>query len=63
MSNVSSVAATIQLIIKIVWYTKSSNKKLTHPSDPNNIFLWLLSHLPLHPPLKLPTPPTNLRYP
>jgi hypothetical protein len=46
MSNMSSVVATIQLSIK----TKSSNKKLTHPSDPNNIFLRLLSCEPFTPP-------------
>jgi hypothetical protein len=52
MTNVSSVAATIQPIIRVARYTKSSNKKHTHPSDPNSIFLRLLSHEPFTPPLE-----------
>jgi hypothetical protein len=53
MSNVSSVVATTQPIIRVARYTKSSKKKKsTHPYDPNNIFLRLLSHKPFTPPLE-----------
>jgi hypothetical protein len=46
MSNVSSVAASIQPLIRVARYIKSSIKKLTHPSNPNNTYLRLLSHEP-----------------
>jgi hypothetical protein len=38
MSDVSSVAATIQLIIKVARSTRSSNKKRSRLSDPNSIY-------------------------
>jgi hypothetical protein len=51
MSDVSSVAATIQLIIKVARSTRSYNKKLIRLSDPNSIYQWLLSYTPFIPPL------------
>jgi hypothetical protein len=48
-SDVSSVAATIQLIIKVARSTRSFNKKLTRLSDLNSIFHRLLSYAPFIP--------------
>jgi hypothetical protein len=56
MSDVSSVATTIQLIIKVARSTRNFNKKLTRLSDPNSIFLRLFSYAPFIPPPAYLTP-------